>query len=293
MSDAGRAYVEKHSPYTGVNFLIHLRLGNIENDTYNHRLFIADENLAKLCRCSVKSVQRAKEQMVKDGFLRKLKSATGRRTAEYEFLFPKTNTTVVMEPVEVDDEGGQDVQPNEDGIGGHLVPIGGHPVLIGGHLVPETDTPPLYRNKDKKSRNKNSLSPENSDDAEAQNSGSEALLGFPNLGKAKFGKALEMANLLADLIYENDQRLSRKRPKVLQEWVEAIEKLHRIDKYDYEDIERIIRWCQQDAFWHSNVLSGRKLREKFPTLYARSGEKSKSKDTYSDIETFLQNGFDE
>jgi hypothetical protein len=113
VSDAGRAYVERHSPYKGDFFLIHLRLGNIENDTYNHRLFIADLNLAKLCRCSTKTVQRAKDQMVRDGFLRQLKPAVGQRVAEFEFLFPKTQVNIQMEPIEEDgqsvEEGGQSV----------------------------------------------------------------------------------------------------------------------------------------------------------------------------------------
>jgi len=152
MSDAGRAYVEKHSPYTGAFFLIHLRLGNIENDTYNHRLFIGDENLAKLCRCSVKTVQRAKAQMIEDGFLRLLKPATGRKVAEYEFLFPETKTKVEVAPVKEDAEiGGQIDQPLEvfdDGIGGHFVRIGGHFVRIGGHFVPENEVSPIYRNKE-------------------------------------------------------------------------------------------------------------------------------------------------
>jgi len=140
MSDAGRAYVEKHSPYTGTMFLIHLRLGNIENDTYNHRLFIADENLAKLCRCSTKSVQRAKAQMVEDGFLRLLRPASGRRVAEYEFLFPQTDVDITP-----------DFVPEEEEIGGHFVRIGGHPVRIGGHFVPSEEDSPLYINKQKES----------------------------------------------------------------------------------------------------------------------------------------------
>ena len=126
MSDAGRAYVEKHSPYTGTMFLIHLRLGNIENDTYNHRLFIADENLAKLCRCSTKSVQRAKAQMVKDGFLRLLRPASGRRVAEYEFLFPQTDVDITPDFVPEEEE-------------------------IGGHFVPSEEDSPLYINKKKES----------------------------------------------------------------------------------------------------------------------------------------------
>jgi hypothetical protein len=33
-----------------------------------------------------------------------------------------------------------------------------------------------------------------------------------------------------------------------------------------EDIERLIRWCQQDSFWYKNVRSMRKLRLQFERL---------------------------
>lgn len=41
------------------------------------------------------------------------------------------------------------------------------------------------------------------------------------------------------------------------------------DEYTPEQIRYVIGWCQQDNFWKANILSPKKLREKFPQLVAR------------------------
>ena len=41
----------------------------------------------------------------------------------------------------------------------------------------------------------------------------------------------------------------------------------RLDKRSVDDIEAVIRWCQQDDFWHKNILSTDKLRKQFDKLY--------------------------
>ena len=111
MSNEGRLFVERHSPYTGATYWIHHKFGDIENETYGHRLFISEENIAAVCRTNVRTVRRAKKQMIEDGFLRLVKPAVGRRVAEYEFLFPTTAVEIVLEKVADGDE-----------IAGHLIP---------------------------------------------------------------------------------------------------------------------------------------------------------------------------
>jgi hypothetical protein len=82
---------------------------------------------------------------------------------------------------------------------------------------------------------------------------------------------LKLANLLADLIEENNVK-AWKRPtgSQIEAWADSVEKLHRIDGVDYPSIEMIIRWCQQDSFWKANILSTAKLRKQFPTLFAQA-----------------------
>ena len=108
MSAKGQAFVEAHSPYTGATYLVHLRLGMLENETYGHRLFIGEEKLAGLCRCDRKTVQRARRQMVDDGFLVQTSPAKRNSPAEYEFLFPEL--------------AGQNVSPMPEEMAGHLIP---------------------------------------------------------------------------------------------------------------------------------------------------------------------------
>lgn len=52
-------------------------------------------------------------------------------------------------------------------------------------------------------------------------------------------------------------------------WGEDIEKLIRLDEREEHEIAKVIRWCQADSFWQSNILSGAKLRDKYPQLVAK------------------------
>ena len=40
----------------------------------------------------------------------------------------------------------------------------------------------------------------------------------------------------------------------------------RIDGASRKEIETIIDWCQQDSFWHQNILSPGKLRKQWDRL---------------------------
>jgi hypothetical protein len=130
MSAEGQAYVESNSPYSGLTYLVHLRLGMLANETYGYRIFIGDRRFAELCRCSEKTLQRARQQMIDDGFLALIKPARGQKVAEYQFLFPKV--------------GGQ----NDHLVGGQNDEVGGHPVQVGGHPVQIEDPTPINRIKE-------------------------------------------------------------------------------------------------------------------------------------------------
>lgn len=72
-----------------------------------------------------------------------------------------------------------------------------------------------------------------------------------------------LSELLFSLIRERDEKY---RQPNLQSWSSEIEKLIRIDKRTPEEIESVIKWCQKDLFWQNNILSTKKLREKFSQL---------------------------
>ena len=129
MSAEGQIYVERHSPYTGSTFALHLRLGLLSNDAHGYQIYSGDKYLADKCKCSVRTIKRAKAQLIKDGYLEPLFAGVGRHTAEYRFVFKGQEI------------GGQPVTPKR---------IGGQPRQNRG---PNAASSPIYRNKLKETDN--------------------------------------------------------------------------------------------------------------------------------------------
>jgi len=79
---------------------------------------------------------------------------------------------------------------------------------------------------------------------------------------------LVLATLLLTEHRKMDEKfLVGKEDATVQRWASDIEKLIRIDKRTVDEIRRVILWVQSPGcFWASNILSGVKLREKFPQL---------------------------
>ena len=97
-------------------------------------------------------------------------------------------------------------------------------------------------------------------------------------------QAERLAHLLYDLHRQVDTHFTTSQ-KHIEQWARDIEKLSRIDKRSYEDIEKVIRWAKTAGnFWCPNIISGSKLREKYPQVflqmqqqYARSPPEGKNK----------------
>lgn len=103
MSDEGRTFVIEHSPYKGPTYFVHYMLGDLENATNEHRLFIGDATLAKRLRMSTKTVQRAKAQMVLDKYIVVVLGSGRGNLTEYEFQFPgKVDSQSSSRPRKVD-----------------------------------------------------------------------------------------------------------------------------------------------------------------------------------------------
>ena len=85
-------------------------------------------------------------------------------------------------------------------------------------------------------------------------------------------------------------------------WFTDMDKLLRIDKRDPSEVCRVIRFAQADDFWKSNILSVKKLREKYDNLaikYHQTIEKlnaqkssNQSPTTYKPVELDLNAGED-
>jgi hypothetical protein len=68
---------------------------------------------------------------------------------------------------------------------------------------------------------------------------------------------------LADAIRENGGIA----PKPMSiGWLDAMDRLIRLDRRPPAEIAKVIDWCQQDDFWRGNVLSAPKLRAKYDQL---------------------------
>lgn len=82
-------------------------------------------------------------------------------------------------------------------------------------------------------------------------------------------ESLRLSHLLCELHKKYDAKYNPS-SKHMAQWAADIEKLHRLDKRNYADIESVIRWVKSDGnFWLSNIMSGSKLREKFPQLFTQ------------------------
>jgi hypothetical protein len=72
----------------------------------------------------------------------------------------------------------------------------------------------------------------------------------------------------ATFLFEKVKSINPKARKPnLDNWAKDIEKIMRIDGRSEEEVTHVIEWVFNDDFWCKNILSGRKLREKFDQLY--------------------------
>jgi hypothetical protein len=76
------------------------------------------------------------------------------------------------------------------------------------------------------------------------------------------------------MLLNNDRA---KKPN-FQSWSDSIDKMIRIDNRSVEDIKKVIKFCQNDSFWKSNILSTSKLRDKYDQLFLKMKEQNKPKE---------------
>lgn len=96
----------------------------------------------------------------------------------------------------------------------------------------------------------------------------EKVLNKPKKEKKVFNSDSE-PYLLAKFLEQNIAANNPKFPQSEQQrqrWAKDFDLMIRIDKIEADDISAVIDWCQKDKFWCSNILSGKKLREKYQQL---------------------------
>ena len=77
-----------------------------------------------------------------------------------------------------------------------------------------------------------------------------------------------LAKFLEKCIKENNPKFPQNEAQ-RQRWAKDFDLMIRRDKIDADDIAEVIDWCQNDSFWRSNILSGKKVREKYQQLRMR------------------------
>ena len=84
---------------------------------------------------------------------------------------------------------------------------------------------------------------------------------------------MHLCRMLCDLIEGNGS----KRPNITKAWHDAARLMLDKDDRDPDKAARLIRWCQDDEFWRSNILSMPKFREKYDQLRLQAeAERKKS-----------------
>jgi hypothetical protein len=74
---------------------------------------------------------------------------------------------------------------------------------------------------------------------------------------------IKLVQMLYSEIMENTNPVMWiKKPPNLKSWYSDIEKMYRIDKMSFYEIEKLIKWVARDSFWKNNIKSGYKLRSK-------------------------------
>lgn len=90
-----------------------------------------------------------------------------------------------------------------------------------------------------------------------------------NLTKSKFDEEsteYRLSLYLYNHMLKNNPQA--KKPN-FQTWAKQIDYMIRLDKRKLTDIKKVIEWSQKDSFWKANILSTKKLREKYDQLYVK------------------------
>lgn len=112
--------------------------------------------------------------------------------------------------------------------------------------------------------------------------------GPPSSAVAADDDSIEECGYLADWIERNGS----KRPTVTKAWLQAADRLKRLDGRTHAQVMTCIEWCQQDEFWRSNVLSMPKLREKYDQLRLSANRRA-AQPSGSDVRRAIALGEDE
>ncbi len=87
--------------------------------------------------------------------------------------------------------------------------------------------------------------------------------------------------------------LNKKEPN-FDSWANEFRLMRERDNREPQEIKDVIDWCQADPFWQGNILSPKKLREKFDQLTiqmnSKKGAKNNAESGGSNTNRYSQKG---
>ena len=87
-----------------------------------------------------------------------------------------------------------------------------------------------------------------------------------NSAKAKYDDDSPYLKLAHRLFNHIRQRNPEHKQPNFQTWADDIRKTVELDKRNIDNLTNVLDWSQHNDFWQSNILSAKKLREKYDTL---------------------------
>lgn len=108
-------------------------------------------------------------------------------------------------------------------------------------------------------------------------------------GKSEVGSSSRPPSATADLDLIECEHLANlieangsKRPTITAAWLQAADRMKRLDGREHGAILKAIEWCQADEFWRGNILSMPKLREQYDRLRLAAGRAGRAPSTRDD-----------
>jgi len=95
--------------------------------------------------------------------------------------------------------------------------------------------------------------------------------------------AESIANSVLEINPKTKSLSSAKRDKTIRAWASDIEKINRLDGYDYDCIGKVLAFTLSDNFWKPNIMSGGKFRLQFEKLFARYKTSGPQKANYISV----------
>lgn len=93
-----------------------------------------------------------------------------------------------------------------------------------------------------------------------------------NSAKAKYDEASPYYLLAKELFARIKRNNDEAKEPNYQAWSDEFRKLVELDGKSVPNVKLVIEWCQQDSFWKANILSAKKLRDKYDQLKVQSGK---------------------